>query len=299
MGYGFCLPDNPTDTVTLRFSPPLTPPQQSVRDHQPQPISPGIFYLRPAPSSPLFPHSLTSLFRLLSASPVELPYLQSNPATPQVSPRNEIAAYTHLFLAMQRKLHGLAAELPEPQNSKQRAAQIYRDGQIAILRASSQEALDTIAATIEAAQTVTFPDVLADEKFKTAVEACFGTSVQEELEEADQEDVIFVLFLCWKYLRSEEPEWRAWFEACEKAYGKPGEKELEEEEGVRDVFEAVFPDAAEIAEEVFGGEGWGVKLLGWSMMLFREEGVNTVLADGDAWFGVCLDPVGKAAASDE
>lgn len=289
MGYGFCLDPNPTDSVALRFSPPLTTLQQEIRKHQHTESPAGIFYLR---TSHLFDDSLLSLFRLLAVSPAELPYLQAHPTTPYISPRNEIVAHSHLLLALKAKLMNLESNPGIPKNSKQQSAKIYRDGQIAILRAAEKQCVGTITSTLGKSHTVSFADALACTQFAEAVEACFGSSDQEELEEADQEDVIFVLYLCWMYISTEDKRWRAWFETLEKGYGKPGEKEFDEEGGVGDVFEAVFPEAGEVAPGVFCGKGWTVELLGWGMEVFKEEGVNTAVDDA-WWFGFCLNPMGE------
>lgn len=142
---------------------------------------------------------------------------------------------------------------------------------------------------------VSLYSVLGDEKFKEAVEACFETNKKEELEEQGLEDVVFVLYLCWRYVRASRGKPvqngdKEWIKRLEGVYGTPedvenkmkanaGEDEDEEDEdvgGVGEIYDAVFPAAAEEAEDVFGGKEWTKGLLAWGMRVYREEGVGIV-----------------------
>lgn len=284
MGYGFTIENNPCDNLPLLFNPPLSPAQQEIRTLQPRPERDDGQYIISLNSAPLFPESLTGLFRILTAAPSEIPIIRSNPTGP-VSIRNELATYSQLLMAMRMKLAAISAPLPhESKNYRQKAAKIYREGQTKIIQAAVSEAASKLhelyTKNIESGTLVSLPTALSDPAFSSAVEACFGTSEQDELEEADQEDIIFVLYICWKYLKSKDEKWRAWFERLEKekTYGSPDD---EADEGVDEIFEAIFPAAAEEAEEVFGdtegqSQKWSDRLMSWGLKVFQSEGVDVV-----------------------
>lgn len=290
LGYGFAIPDNPTDTITLRFTAPLTPPQARIRSKQPQPSRPGIYHVS-RNANPFYPKELTTLFHILTAAPSEIPLLEKSPSADIISIRNELATQFQLFIAMSRKLAGFDTDPGEPQNDKQRAAKTLRDGHMTILQSAighSESELKRIFKKYEGSEILTIETALTEKSFKEAVEKCFETSDVEELVEAEQEDVVFVLFLCWKYLCSDEPKWRKWFETMAKHYSTSKANDSEVDEGIRDVFDAVFPDAAKLAVDVFGGAGWTPPLLGWIMDIYQNEGVNTVV-DGTIVYMISLE----------
>ncbi|KAF8542264.1 hypothetical protein BDD12DRAFT_729499 [Trichophaea hybrida] len=289
LGYGFATPDNPTDTITLRLTAPLSPPQARIRSQQPQPIHPGIYHIS-RNANPFYPRELTTLFHILTATPSEIPLLEKFPNADIISIRNELATQFQLFIATSRKLAGFDVDPGKPQNDKQRAAKILRDGQIAILQSAikySEGEVKKIFEQHEGSEVLTIETTLTEIAFKGAVEKCFETSDVEELVEAEQEDVVFVLFLCWKYLYSDEPKWRKWFKAMAKHYPIP-KADDEVDSGIQDVFDAVFPYAGKLAVDVFGGDRWTPALLGWAMEIYQSEGVNAVV-DGTMVYMISLE----------
>ncbi|KAI5777469.1 hypothetical protein EDC01DRAFT_778679 [Geopyxis carbonaria] len=302
MGYGFAIKDNPTDSVALRMAPPLSPVQASIRALQPQPATPNIFHIS-MHAKPAIPDSLICLFRLLTATPLEAPLLAATPAE-RVSTRNELAAYTHLYYALSMKLRPFATDCPEPQNNKQSFAAVYRRGQHVIL----SYALGYVEAALQVLQGeesfVTLRTALWDERFAPAVEACFETKVRVELEAAGQGDLVLVLYLCWRYINGDWPEWFAQaareynFDpsapaapAATTADDEDEDMDEDDDDGAEETFAALFPDAAEEAPEVFGGPAWTPQLLGWMVRVFRGESVDGVVpghGDGGAGDGsVC------------
>lgn len=295
LGYGFAIPNNPSDTVSLRFNAPLTPAQERIRARQPQPLHPGIYHLA-RDAEPFYPKELTSLFHILAASPFEIPLLEKLPKADVVSIRNEVATQFQLFVAISRKLDGFGTDPGEPQNESQFAAKILRDGQMDILKRAishSGNELERIFAQHQGNKIFTIETAMTEKSaFAGAVEKCFEATSAEELIEAEQDDVVFVLFLCWKFLCcSHEPQWWRWFEAMTRHYPLPKEGEVDDDggdEGIDDVFNAVFPDAAQLAPQVFGGDRWTPTLMAWVMKIYQSEGVNAVV-DGKMVYMVSIE----------
>jgi hypothetical protein len=239
LGYGFALRENPADTVKLK-------------------LGKEVHYLTMEDT----PEKLLEVFKNAVAAPSGVP-----------GKRDQIAAQWNLVMALQRKLMAFPP-VGEPRNEKQKAAMILREGQMQILNAAVGRAEREIRRLWEQGGLFTIETVMAEETFAEAIEECFETRDVEELVEAEQEDVVFVLWLCWKFVMGDEG-WRRWFERMEKVY----EREDEAEEGVQEVFDAVFPEAAEVAPDVFGDEQWNAALMGWVMEVYQGEGVN-VEVDG-------------------
>ena len=302
LGYGFAIPNNPSDTVSLRFNAPLTPAQERIRARQPQPLHPGIYPLA-REAEPFYPKELTSLFHILTASPFEIPLLEKFPNADIVSIRNEVATQFQLFIAIGRKLDGFGTDPGEPQNESQFVAKILRDGQMDILKRAisySENEMKKISAQHQGSNIFTIETAMTRKSpFASAVEKCFEATSAEELIEAEQDDIVFVLFLCWKLLCcSHEPQWRRWFEATTTHYPLPkeggaddgdvGDDDDDVDGGIGDVFNAIFPDAAQLAPQVFGGDRWTPALMAWAMNIYQSEGVNAVV-DGKMVYMISIE----------
>ncbi|CCX10593.1 hypothetical protein FPQ18DRAFT_6260 [Pyronema domesticum] len=288
-GYGFTIPNNPTDTVTIKFNAPLTPEQDALRSQQTQPARPGIYHLR-AYNNRAFPTDLTGLFHILTASPSELPKLEANPSADIISIRNEMSTMFQLFMAVSQKRMAYGPELGQPQNDRQRCAAILREGQIGILEYFIQYSGSQLKKLWDeniGEKAFTLETVLTDEQFANAVLACFETRDIEEIIEAEQDDIVFVLYLCWKYLTSEEPKWRDWFKAMEQHYPLPEEDE-EVDEGIEEVFDAIFPEAGEAAPNIFGGDKWNASVVEWVMGIYQSEGFNIIL-EGEPMYLISIE----------
>ncbi|KAA8911325.1 hypothetical protein FN846DRAFT_450492 [Sphaerosporella brunnea] len=274
MGYGFCIPENPAETVALRFNtPPLAPEQAEIYKSLKHPDKEDYYYLTLKAGYPL---ELISLFRLLTAAPSEMRLLENTPYK-SVSVRNELATQFQLVMAISKKLQGFeTVALEEPVNQRQQAALTLRSGQQEILRSALSHSRETISSLFtehEGKEIFSIETVLQNSVFAEAVEACFETSDVEEIIEAEQEDIVFVLWLCWKYITKDE-KWSGWFDRMKGVYP------MQEEMTVEEVFEAIFPEAAEAAPEVFGGEEWTAALMGWVMAVYQQEGVNVEPEEG-------------------
>ncbi|KAH0612261.1 uncharacterized protein H6S33_010313 [Morchella sextelata] len=295
MGYGFTLPSNPFDTVVLRFLPVLSPAQESIRALQPaSPFPDGIHHLSPRNPNSLYPASLLNLFHLLTATADELPLLAAAPAADTITLRNTIATHRQLLLALRRKLDAFPAEstLPPLSNGRRRAAKVYRDTQVAIMAAAVAESEGVIRGILEAGKegVVTLESVLGDPVYAAAVEACFGSVVPLELQMAGHEDLVFTLFLCWRYLQRDRlpGAWGRWFARLLEAgeCGRPedvkDDEEEEELEEVGELYKALFPAVVGAAPGVFAGEGWTEGLLRWGMRVFGRESIGVRLEGKEA-----------------
>ncbi|TGZ78704.1 SET domain-containing protein [Ascodesmis nigricans] len=296
MGYGFSLASNPCDHYPLVINPPLSPSQRKIRTLQLQslslPPSDNGQYSITISTSPIIPPSLITLFRLLTATPNELPLLQITPTSP-ISLRNELSTHSQLLMALRMKLPAITNPLPHPpKNSRQKFATIYRESQAMILKSALTETKtrlhDIYSTGTSSGALISLTTALSDPTFSAAIEACFGTAGESELEEEDQEDIVFVLYICWKYLHRSEPgneKWAQWVERIirDRVYGTPDD---EPEEGVDEIFEAIFPAAGEAAPEVFAdpeGGRWCVELVAWALRVFQGEGINAVgVGEADA-----------------
>ncbi|RPB17272.1 SET domain-containing protein [Morchella conica CCBAS932] len=286
MGYGFTLPGNPFDTVVLRFLPVLSPAQESIRALQPaSPFPDGIHHLSPRNPNSLYPASLINLFHLLTATPEELPLLEANPAAETITLRNTIATHRQLLLAIRRKLDGFPAEstLPPLSNSRRRSAKVYRDTQVSIMTAAVAESEGVIRNILETKRevVVTLESILEDPVYSAAVEPCFGSVLPLELQMAGHEDLVFTLYLCWRYLQRDQlPEaWKKWFGRLLEAGECGNPEDLEE---VEELYKALFPAVAGAAPEVFDGEGWTEGLLRWGMRAFGRESIGVRLEGKEA-----------------
>lgn len=302
MGYGFTLPSNPFDTVVLRINPPLSPEQAAIHSLHPSSPTPGIYHLSPrTASTSTYPPTLTLLFTIFTATPTELPRLHpSTHATATL--RNTLAAHSHLLIALRQKLSAFPHEpaLPLCTTAKRRAAKIYRDAQLAILVdaiTESEDAVQTILSSHSSA--ITLSSILESGIFAAAIEECFGTSSEAELELAEQADLVFTLYICWQYIlhlrhdTTQSPLWKKWLAhlVSSAKYGAVDEPETvaEAEEFVRELYEGVFPAAAEAAPAVFGGHEWGMEVLSWGMRVFGGEGVAVWGKEDEEVFVICVE----------
>ncbi|KAF3905409.1 hypothetical protein ABW21_db0208700 [Orbilia brochopaga] len=147
MGYGFVIPDNPVDSLAMKFT--LVPRGLAAdiweRRAAKQKWAP-VFYLSKSIVSKRhegveynnlendWPDALVDLFRILVANEYELQLLQdTDPSQKPVSTRNELAVAIGLRAAINQKLmmlqkHDMSATTP-PTNERERSVDIYRRGQ--------------------------------------------------------------------------------------------------------------------------------------------------------------------------
>ncbi|CUS15322.1 unnamed protein product [Tuber aestivum] len=284
MGYGFTLLQNPFDTVLLKFSPPLTPSQHSLFGMSPT----GLYHLTPrnrAPENPsIYPPSLLTLIYILTSTPTETSHIPTARPTKPATKRNEISTHITLLQALLRKHQNFPPTLPEPRNSKQASAKIYADSQRSLILSAIAESKDIINSHT-ATSIIRLQSALGrggtDKAFPAAIESCFGSADVEELAEAGQEDVVFILYLC--HLSLTQQGFR--LPAC------PASSQ-EATHSARELHEELFPTAANAAPAVFGGEGWTVELLRRGMEAYADMGIRFPEVEGLAVTGeyaVCLE----------
>ena len=257
-----------------------------IRERQPQPPIKNIYHLTLKDG---YPKELTTLFHILTASPSDRPLLEANPAADSVSLRNRMATEFQLLMALKHKLSKLMADPGEPRNDRQRAAKVYRDGQQAILLAATKRSEDEIAGLLalhDGKDIFTIETAMKDELFAVATAAAFESGTVSELFRAEQEDIVLVFFLCWKFLTGDD-KWKRWFEYIAKFHHFPEEVS----EDIQDLFDRLHPDAAERTPEVFGGDGWTPELLGWAWELYTEEGANVALwgSEGHRLYAISIE----------
>lgn len=157
LGYGFCIPRNPHDTVALTLKQPSPSLQQELKAIYPTYFTEGgdwnaektTVYLRHPPSQldnpeDIFHHLPEALLELLL-------YVLRNERnlrfTPETEPLRHITAQTStgreyaphiariILRSLSHKLHALKSSTPstEPQNVRHLQAAIYRRGQVSIL----------------------------------------------------------------------------------------------------------------------------------------------------------------------
>jgi hypothetical protein len=268
------------DTVILRFKPQLAPHQLSIRNRQTQPARPGIYHLL-RDGSPVYPTPLTALFHILTASPAEIKLLEENPDGHKASIRNEIATHTQLYLAMRRKLSGFDADPGKPKNEKQKAAKIYRDGQVAILQSAMTESQHVISSLLEEHEGtlfVTLDTIVQDEVFAEAMIKVFGTADADELRSIEQDDMVFVLYILVMLRRHNSGTagliWSDWLKWIIGEY----DIQIVESTAVKEAYDSVIPVALGRAPRVFEkDEDFSEALLGWAMRVYQCEGVETVV----------------------
>jgi len=121
----------------------------------------------------------------------------------------------------------------------------------------------------------------ANRAFAAAIESCFGSADVEELTEARQEDVVFILYLCHLSL-------------TEQGFHLPAYPTDSQEatQPARELHGELFPAVANAAPAIFGGEGWTVELLHKCMEAYADMGIRFPEVEGLALAGeyvVCLE----------
>ncbi|PWW74526.1 SET domain-containing protein [Tuber magnatum] len=283
MGYGFTLPQNPFDTVLLKSSPPLTPSQQSLLGKPPA----GLYHLTPrnrTPENPsIYPPSLLTLTYILTSTPAEASRMPTARPTRPATKRNEISTHITLLRALLRKHQNFPSTLPEPRNSKQASAKIYADSQRSLILSAIAESKDIINfhTTTSIIRLQSALGGGANKAFAAAIESCFGSADIEELTEAGQEGIVFILYLCHLSLTEQDFQ----LPACPTS-------SQEATYSAQELHEELFPAAANAAPAVFGREGWTVELLRRGMEAYADMGICFPEVEGLAVAGeyaVCLE----------
>lgn len=188
-GYGFCIPNNPFDTLRLKLPPTI--PQQAYDEAGPEATKePTLTLEQPLPAW------LVKLFESFITQAAGL------------TPHSIVAVAQSadvLLQALRVKLHNLIAQAPasEPANSRQKNAQTYREGQIAICRAAVDACMQARddAVRSRGASLVTLETITRDDP-KGLIEAvgqCFlenpSDNIVDDLVEVDLEEPVLLLAL--------------------------------------------------------------------------------------------------------
>ncbi|KAK0250918.1 hypothetical protein B0A54_07844 [Friedmanniomyces endolithicus] len=244
MGYGFCIPDNPYDTVMLTLKPPPEDLQKDLSRVHPGYFTAGeqwsseraTFRLRRlAPAGPeaerIFQNLPEPLLELLlyilrweRGLPFEfqelpLKYLTTRPTGRHYLPHVARMIVQSLMPRLQ-KLQDVASHADDPRNNKQRQAGIYRSGQIEIIQA-------TIAGLRTFTRSLLKPPMVPGPRFVTlegllqlwshrasaetaipfiaGIEAVSGTADVDQLRQAGWEEDVMILLLCYIYLEATRP----------------------------------------------------------------------------------------------
>ncbi|CAZ83522.1 unnamed protein product [Tuber melanosporum] len=286
MGYGFTLLQNPFDSFLLKSSPPLTPLQHSILGESPT----GLYHLTPrnrTPENPsIYPSSLLTLIYILTSTPTEASCMLTTQPTKPATKRNELSTHITLLHALLRKHQNFPLTLPEPRNSKQASAKIYADSQRSLILSAIGESKDIINSHTTSSGLIRLQSALgraggADMAFAAAIESCFGSADVQELMEAGQEDVVFILYLCHLSL-------------TEKGFRLPvcPTSSPEATQSAQELHEGLFPAVVNAAPAVFGGEGWTVDLLHRGMEAYANMGIRFPEIEGlvvAGEYAVCLE----------
>ncbi|KAF2860687.1 SET domain-containing protein [Piedraia hortae CBS 480.64] len=152
MGYGFCIPDNPNDGVSLALKPPAADLQTSLREARPNLFTPSgtwnqakmtfrVRKTRPNDANTFVcvPELLLEILLYVARYERELPfkpqddplrYIIEDSDGRRYKPRIARMLVVSLSQTLQPLIAGKRSE--RPSNSKQKHAQIYRNGQISI-----------------------------------------------------------------------------------------------------------------------------------------------------------------------
>lgn len=238
LGYGFCIPDNPCDTVMLTLKPPPEELQQTLRQtHSGYFTRDGTwsgdkatFRLRRMPAPETFtgitsafdhlPEGLLDLLTQIVRFDRGLRFQRvGNPAAYLKESESHGRRYLPFVARMivtslapkYQKLQATSATLPkEPQNALQAQSKIYRDTQIEILEGT----INGLRASLrilrppyaENARLVTLDEAVAlmdgsmTKDFLAGIRANARTSNIEQLRLAGWEEDAWVLLLCYAWL---------------------------------------------------------------------------------------------------
>ncbi|KAK1068704.1 hypothetical protein LTR74_005362 [Friedmanniomyces endolithicus] len=244
MGYGFCVPDNPYDTVMLTLKPPPEDLQTELGRVHPGYFTAGgqwsseraTFRL---PRLPPASHEAEQIFQDLPEPLLELllyilrwerdlpfafqelplEYVTTNPAGRHYLPHVARMIVQSLVPKLQ-KLQDVALHVIDPRNVKQRQASVYLSGQVAIIQATIA-GLRTFTRSLLKPPTVPGPRFVTLEgllelwshrasaetvmPFMAGIEAVSGTPDVEQLRQAGWEEDVMILLLCYIYLEAARP----------------------------------------------------------------------------------------------
>ena len=152
LGYGFCIPNNPHDTVAMTLKPPSPSVQERLKATHPDYFTQDgdwstektTFYLKRPPAQAEHPEEI---FNHLPEPLIELlyillhdrkpPFAFTEHPTSTLSRRKKYTPHLARMItdSLTHKLHTLKASTPptNPQNPKQTHASLYRAGQLTIL----------------------------------------------------------------------------------------------------------------------------------------------------------------------
>ncbi|KAK7202762.1 hypothetical protein BZA70DRAFT_312896 [Myxozyma melibiosi] len=293
MGYGFCLPDNEFDLVSLKLRlPNLTPDQIAILQTSPDTENSGIFYLTLA--HPL-PDSLVRLFCVNVANEAELEHMKSNTETDSL--RCKLDALMNLSIAISRKLSGhRLPELRDESSSTERNIYLYISGQVRILSACAaaiyRQILDSIAPRSSASFSfeneklrqiikaelpscgLHLETLAADARFSQFFNAV--KSVHSDFLTSEMDELYLSVFIAHlailSYSSDKASPYREWIESMRTRYDDKEEPDADAADQL-EYMDDILQNLAEVCPEVFAGDAWSQTLLAWAMKVVGSEAV--------------------------
>ncbi|CAA21252.1 ribosomal lysine methyltransferase Set10 [Schizosaccharomyces pombe] len=293
MGYGFCLPDNPFDTVTLKVAihPDLPHKDQKAaileNDCQFQ-LSNLVFFLPKSPDKEIFQKILQCL-AVVTASSLELRKLTAHLLTGDLasyvpSLRGQIKSLEVLLMYIDSRADLLLKSNPQvsPTSERQVWAKIYRDSQINIL----QDSITYVKNYMEESLQKTYkplPNLLQYlilnsisifllqhplfAPLSHAIESLYGSTDAEALVATDEQDILMILICVYCLSISEKLP----FSISMLVEGYPA---VANPEGV-EVFEILDEMFFQQFTNVFGeSKHFNKENVSWALQLVNDESLD-------------------------
>ncbi|KAK9480564.1 hypothetical protein V1514DRAFT_325747 [Lipomyces japonicus] len=298
MGYGFCLKDNPFDSVALKIKlPPLSENKKALINTE---LENSAFRISPGD---LLPDNLVRLFRVYVVNNFELSKLLVNGIGVPASIRSELDLSQKLFSALSIKLRGHKyLTIPNPTKREQDVI-LYVSHQIEILQASTTAITQRIFLTLNPKSSTDKLDDIAQlrkaindnirlfgfnlrnilteaifEEFASVIEQAFGSKDPIDILDNSLDDQVMVLFICYQYFKPESP-WKAWLEAMQTRYNNDLELDSDFLEDFEGLHESLVPGLIELEPSIFN-EQWTPRQLAWAARVVDSEGVVVEATDG-------------------
>ncbi|KAK9462605.1 uncharacterized protein V1516DRAFT_699914 [Lipomyces oligophaga] len=274
MGYGFCIPNNEADMVTLRLAEThIDGPKQTLMAEYRQRNPRLIFHLTHVDPLPLL---LIEYFRIQVANHRETSALL---ASRDAGLRCALSALDKLSLALGAKLaaikyEGIGAdgemgrEMEIKAKSRRKIIDMYISTQVSILRKSLCETdVETNITQLKQIGWIDLEVALSYQQFKQDIEDAFGVSSATEIREYQYEDQVLMLFVCFLKLTNNEPEW---VERMSKHYRDEEDiNEAEEEQYI-----ALMEPMMDTNGEVFSSNQFTTGMVSWAAQVIDQESVN-------------------------
>lgn len=215
-GYGFCIPNNPCDTVAFRFA-QLPPPVVKEMTKAFGKCEPVLHVRGRNFYGGLYPVTLEDYPKVTkSGIPQELwavmeefKKFECNGGSERAVWRDTLSARCDLLELLSTRYDNIDQWVefpqPEPLNDKQLYAKMYRDGQMTILRENIEQLEELLLGedffTLEEAlEALRVDSDEAVQKWETLAKSVFGTKTPRKIRERNLEEEAWMLWLCVAWL---------------------------------------------------------------------------------------------------